>query len=491
MLRWNHNRGYAIVALAFSVVEVCGQEIKFSDPRCPYDFVAHLNATKESVAAENSEFVIRIFNGQNSPDQGTGFVVDAYKGYVLTAGHVVSRAENDPEHEPIFTTSDRGEKFRLKLVKSLWSTRKIDAALLQFVDPEAARRRFTSLRGVDLALRYGTTPKGVVLGYPISTDPDTVVSPPPQEIQFTGFYKGNRYKATAVGSIFNGDSGAPAFDSNGRAFGIVVERVLGTDAYGVVLYLYTAWELLQVVFSDMTLSDFSIRVAKSLRDGGYHGTDDLEPDLRPYKMLNKDLAALALKMRFFGEEYKTSVKLLGCPVEKALTDRDLTYIEEQVVASSDYAKRVTLTAARAAAFSDSQEWDEARQAYLEMVSLGFTLDSEQIQIAGWLGSAKMALRQKNYARAEENAKVALRLAYSRNDRTAAGLSQVYLSEAARMQGHVELAKDHARIAIVQAPVLAVKVPNPAAAASGLLNRAAVMQLELHVHDVMLGAGVHF
>jgi S1-C subfamily serine protease len=271
--------------------------------------------TKANVFTRAAPAIVHLTVGQGeSAEYGTGFVIDASRGYVITAGHV-TKSVTSAEVRIIGVTDERPDLLmELALVKTLYP--KIDAALLQIKLPP------NHLRSLDIAFRPSR------LGSPLYTagyrrgekvrrlqevEQIAPISPERLEIRQT---------------TYPGDSGSPLLDERGQVVAVCVERPTNAvTALGgpsdVAYYLPAVY--LAALLDSIVLRPEVLKLHERLL-GGQLGALELNATLAPSTstVTNTDLYSWLRELSSVNVKTTESVRaLVQCPLLTAAIDRRL------------------------------------------------------------------------------------------------------------------------------------------------------------------------
>ena len=277
--------------------------------------------TSESVYADAAPAILKIKCGT---EIGTGYLMDAAQGFVLTAFHVVKLHGTNP-----ITATIQGRRGELTLafVDTLYhESPRVDLALLR-VDPLPADiQTLPPLELVDITPKPGRTV--YTTGYPQLKKADGTLDPKRDLIPVDGQYERAEDDGTLRirGLRRPADSGSPLLDQYGRVLGTCVNSFLPPSAPEEAFYVPT-WQALRLlhhipVSPRMAALDTQIRsgVDAETLAGLLVRTDgscctNIELLLWSRQVAN---ARDALK-----KEYAARAELLDCPLSVACSHRQM------------------------------------------------------------------------------------------------------------------------------------------------------------------------
>jgi hypothetical protein len=271
--------------------------------------------TKAAVFTRAAPAVVHLTVGQHdTAENGTGFVIDAARGYVITAGHVTKNVTSAEVPIIGFTDERPDLLMELVLVKTLYP--KVDAALLQIKLPP------NHLRSLEIAFRPSR------LGSPLYT---------------AGYRRGERVRrlqeVEQIAPIsperleirqatYPGDSGSPLLDERGQVVAVCVERPPNTiTALGgpsEVGYYLPAFYLAPLLDS-IVLRPEVLKLHERLLEGQL-GALELNTTLAPSTstVSNTDLYGWLRALGTVNFKTTESVRaLVQCPLLTAAIDRRL------------------------------------------------------------------------------------------------------------------------------------------------------------------------
>jgi hypothetical protein len=255
----------------------------------------------EAIGNQFSAAVIRI------EAKGTGFVVDAKQGYVLTADHVIRGAKKE-----FLATTEAGTPVTLVLIKSLFPA--ADVALLRAVpDKSSWDTPLSSVTPIDVSMRAPPSGASVfAMGYSRSEQYISRQAGTLQTIR-----KGQLVVQTAP---FPGDSGGPLFSKFGVAIGIAIDRL----SPGTALYtpMDDALELLKLIPPSDNIAGLDKRVrAREIAEDDL--TLELRPRYHPTSVTNVELVSWAARIHSDISSYARVKAVFNCPIVPAYSQRFL------------------------------------------------------------------------------------------------------------------------------------------------------------------------
>jgi tetratricopeptide (TPR) repeat protein len=365
----------------------------------------------------------------DEPTVGTGYLIDAERGYVLTADHVVGGAAGSPK-----STID-GEsiglpdkKLKLKIVARREDQ---DTALLQVTNRDLIRE--AKLRPFEIALHF--LPEGteyVTIGYPRGKD-----LPNRQTAEWQGIHEGDG-RLDVKQDVDEGSSGSPLIDENGAVVATCVQEI----GRGEALYtpLLDVEDLLQSISPDAR-SDWLDRTIR--------GKAPLAQTQRlliqklkwiSTNLMNLEFYAWAHQASTHKKDYESVRPYLECPVLEALSDRRLADSRSvQIIAglsSANLGASLTLKSAKQDLLLGRTAQAEAKS---QQASLAFQqLKDPQRQAEALAISAQANLWQKQFENASKDSQSAVQL-YPSDP-----VNKVYLAQAYAGLGKLDAASSTAR-----------------------------------------------
>lgn len=207
LIRHLYNYKIAIIFFVFLSAQpavaqnVCGP---FSFPRIPADSFDSLFFTQYRDA----------FLQINLEDsQGTGFIIDSGRGYVLTARHVVRLAVSD-KTKAIYAFSQRFPEEKLTLRLRDNTDPELDIAVLQLAPPDKLSA------APSLQINLAPPARGSTVHYAGFPFKKRTLVPGRANI----FEMDDKLKLTVRGATVQGDSGSPVLDEHGLVMGMVTDQ---------------------------------------------------------------------------------------------------------------------------------------------------------------------------------------------------------------------------------------------------------------------------
>lgn len=272
--------------------------------QCLDDFTPAMQ-TDQNIYQEYEGAVLHLTAGS---EQGTGFLIDSARGYVLTAAHVTTGAAAITAT----TTARPNTTLKLKRVLDLTSTG-VDTALLQ-LDPPAS---LLTVRPLDVATdapRRGATV--YTMGYPKVLDRG-IVTIKDHTGQVQGVLDQKRRLLIDVPS-FDGDSGSPIIDAYGNVAAIAVEIITSSTIAAIPMA-----KLLETI-ETLPASDRITALDGQVRTNTIPH-DDLVQDLIPRSTscMNTELLSWAGLMQKQPDKYAKAQAYFDCPIIRAFEQRHL------------------------------------------------------------------------------------------------------------------------------------------------------------------------
>ena len=406
---------------------------------CAAETFYHAKLDRQEIFAEFTASVFRLEvrptgAPSDEPTVGTGYLIDAERGYVLTADHVVSGAAGSPKS----TIEGKSigmpdKKLRLKIVGRREAQ---DTALLQVTNRDLIRE--AKLRSLEIALHF--LPEGtqyVTIGYPRGKD-----LPNRQTAEWQGMHEDDE-RLDVKQDVDEGSSGSPLIDENGAVVATCVKEI----GRGEALYtpLVDVEDLLQTIPPDAH-SDWL--------DGTIRGKAPLDQTRRLLIQKLKWISANLMNLEFYSWAYQASTHkkdyesvrpYLECPVLEALSDRRLEDSRSvQVIAnlgSTNLTARFNLNSAKQDLLLGRTAQAEAKS---QQASVAFQqLNDPQRQAEALAISAQANLWQKQFENASKDSQSALQLYPSDS------VNKVYLAQAYAGLGKLDVASSTAQDAVQQ------------------------------------------
>lgn len=317
---------------------------------------------KDFIYMNYSSAVLRI---QSGDEAGTGYLIDAERGYVITAAHVVDASLKDPSVPILGANPELGRKgYRLKHLRNLQS-QNIDIALLQLV-PNGAMAGVVPL---DIALRPPRPSRpAYVFGYPRG---ENALSQQPVD-----YVQGNEDGTITVKqAAFPGDSGSPLIDDTGKVVGTCIERVLTQERHVSNEAIYVPISAIQEMLKKISISARARSLDDRVRN---HETsrDELARALlpTPKNLSNVELYSWAWYMKFHPSPRITATHF-PCPILRALVHRKLEDAEE-FLQQTDPATKAAVLIAQGERFEFFNNPQQAAAKYEEARGLVAGLSSD-------------------------------------------------------------------------------------------------------------------
>lgn len=309
-------RQAALVASITLVVSMMGQSSARCDGPCGVNFEAP-EVTASWMHNNLGGAVLHVFADD---EKGTAYLIDAARGYALTARHVLFDDADNPHRTLTVTTpSQPGDQHSFSLLAALKSQ---DVALIQLRPLDALK----DVMAFDISPRVPTTNGNgqlFTMGYP------------GQENGELSFQKVDAMRPTAdrmgieIKQLsFPGDSGSPLVDVNGNVVGTCLDRLktaetITNEVLSVATYRFTASviPLLKKIPPNERMLDFD----KRLRSGTLSRKlldVQLQPSMRGFT--NVELLTWALWLETQPPAaYANAASLIACPILVACSHRKL------------------------------------------------------------------------------------------------------------------------------------------------------------------------
>jgi len=247
---------------------------------------------------------------QGGTDSGTGYLIDASRGYIVTAFHVVKAAQPDTPIEVRIPKSLYGNQtFIANLVKSLGriqpdsSVGPPDIALLKLQNPSA----LSGVRPVDISLSYpGRNTPLYSLGFPL-LDPNLGnddLSTQVAQLMMTPNDRGIEVSQPT----FGGNSGGPLVDGRGNSVG-TCRNVIGTTK---IVGEYASTADGEALLDLIPMSDRVIAIDEHLRSGTI--TEDALSDI----LTKSSSTPTNMELYAWGRHIKNNVDQYTSPAPRAL-----------------------------------------------------------------------------------------------------------------------------------------------------------------------------
>lgn len=399
-----------------------------------------------------NEFSGAVFRLENKDPlvTGTGYLIDAVQGYVLTAAHVVRDSLIDPNILIKGTTpSLPGKTLKLKLIWSLKPD--TDLALLQITDLKSV----AGIRPLDISLRLPTEGAHlIVMGYPkLGDEPNKVLKH--QEVIITTSDQDGLLEIRQA--AFPGNSGGPLIDMVGTAVGICVTEV----GVGSTLARYIPMADAEPLLNKIQVSKRMNELEANLRSGAATRDDlDIQLKKRSDHPSNLELYSWALQVsgsmpKYAMEPFSSDFR---CPIVPAYFHRkidDAAFLLKSTAEpkmsgqiSIKIAEREAKLGRPAAALEDSKQAAEdfakagAVHEQAESLLLTGTLETD----LGFYEDASRSLNQANdLAKGSEDrelwASVLIRLGTLSAKRGQTDTAQSYLSQAENTSSSIRTKAD--------------------------------------------------
>ena len=245
---------------------------------------------------------------------GTGFLIDARQGYVLTAYHVVRDAFENPPATIEATSAYLPDLEHPLTLTPVAKAVDRDVALLKVAD--TSHFAIGRIRPLDIAFHFFApgTPY-FTIGYPRGKD-----SPNTQTAEIQGTYEGSSLLDVKQ-SAYNGQSGSPLLDENGAVLAIAVSYINVSEALYVPLV--DVQDLLNKIPAGeiVELLDSQVRSTKPSHDTQQRLLQQLKwISGNPSNLELYQWASLIAKQRY---KYDATRVYFECPIVPAYSDRRL------------------------------------------------------------------------------------------------------------------------------------------------------------------------
>ena len=277
--------------------------------------------------------VLRL-EGADPADSGTGYLISATQGYVLTAQHVVKQPK---EGGIIQATSPwrSGVVFDAQVIGDLMGeSSPVDVALLKIVDPS----KLAGIRAVDISLKLpGRGDQLQTMGYPRFGDvPNNTVQA--TQLANPAFSPSNGDIQTSDAIAKPGASGSPLINGFGAAVGTATEAlgIQEVDAWFIPMASVTP------LLDKIKPSDEAIKIESMMKS---HSIDQSELKgmlENTNEVSNLDLYELVRLVKADKETSESSRELMRCPISYALDSRgmfdlviDMQYADAPVKADAN------------------------------------------------------------------------------------------------------------------------------------------------------------
>lgn len=243
--------------------------------------------------------------------QGTGYLIEATQGFILTAAHVV---DGGPK-ATIDVTSPAlpGRTLKATLVKR--ATGSIDLALLKLTNPSDLPR----VQAIDIALRFPA--KGdrlYAMSYPkLGDEPNFILRGQTVELMAaTGDWSIEVKQTASLG----GASGGPLFNSAGSAVGTASQKV----GVGASMTRYLPMVLSKTLLDEIPIPAWINALDEKLKVGAINRETLVElMKKRPGNPTNLELYSWVRKITAHRADYAGVANLIQCPIITALSHRKM------------------------------------------------------------------------------------------------------------------------------------------------------------------------
>ena len=254
---------------------------------------------------------------------GTGFLIDVTRGYVLTAGHVITNAKPNANGgqspSEIIGAFSFAQQKKLKLTYVDDDTGN-DVAIIKLESPAAAK----GLSPFELTVNSPPEDTRVALGgFQIG---DNFVVLTSGETSITDVKARNFQVRT---NTFGGDSGSPVVDQRGLVVGIVTNKREG-GMLAVASPTLAFWKMLL----KLPPSTLSTDLARKILEGNI--SEDFVDQFRartPIHITNLNILELMKALKDTGQSNlnASARNLIACPVHIAATQRELTFPATELI----------------------------------------------------------------------------------------------------------------------------------------------------------------
>lgn len=310
-------RSLAVLSLVLASVAV--PPAKGEEPRnpCAAETFYHAPMSREEIFAEYAASVFRLEvrptgDATERPIVGTAYLIDANRGYVLTAYHVVSDADNKPKSMIEGQSAALpGKKLLLKILDRREGP---DIALLQITNRSLIQE--AQLRPFEIALHF--LPEGTqyaTIGYPRGKE-----TPNKQSAEWQGKHEGDNLLDIKQ-DVDEGTSGSPLIDQNGVVVATCVKEI------GINEGLYSPLVDVDDMLANIPPDARSDNLDKKIRNQSAR-VETRQTLIQNLKWISTNImnlefyswAGQAAKHRQDYEQFRTYFE---CPVIEALSDRRL------------------------------------------------------------------------------------------------------------------------------------------------------------------------
>lgn len=262
--------------------------------------------TLDGVIGNREAALLRILSEDGDP-LGTGFLLDAERGYILTARHVVvDNVHNTPIPSMAASRARPGKTMRLQFVDEAEAQ---DVALMKFVDP----KWLSDIPAFDLGLEFARNELAAIYGYQFGESIPTIAK------GTIAIDDGGRVQMRAT--TLPGDSGSPVLNQQGLVIGIVLEHRMTQ-----VATISATLDLLDLLLSHASSSS-SERAYRGILDGRQDAQfiQEFDPKIPPEDLTNLSLLGVLAMLSRHDSLPSQSQQSLDCPLYFAATHRNLGY----------------------------------------------------------------------------------------------------------------------------------------------------------------------
>ena len=344
-------RGLTIIAIALCVSFVSITSAAQSDPArndnpCDLESFYHAHVDRQQVFSDLAGAVFRISVRRRQDEteliSGSGYLIDAKHGYLLTALHVVDEAFKDPKNVVIEAENENfpGQKFELAPKRQ-----RLDIALLQFSEPSLV----SGVTTPDIALwMLGAGAEYSTIGYPRGKE-----TPNKQGAELQGRDTNNMLDVKQ--SVDNGSSGSPLIDENGAVVATCTDKLNSGEA------IYTPLIYVQDLLLDLPPSDRIKPLDVLLKSRSTTGTTAKLIQKLKWRIgnpSNLELLGWTEQLAKNRTSYNSLKSYAGCPLVQALVQRRLGSkaldIIAQLAPQEDRATLLLQSAYQALTFGDPE-----------------------------------------------------------------------------------------------------------------------------------------
>lgn len=238
-------------------------------------------------------------------ENGTGYLIDKAKGYIITAAHVVDAAVNKPSVEIMARSPNLSLKLELFLSDDL-----NDIAVLKAKASDLPTLAQADIRALDIALRFRSPSFAYyTIGYPNGED-----DPTEQKVQLEG--ADNNTRLLKVGQhVEPGSSGSPLIDDEGAVIGTLVnDKYMDTAEYRALVDVRVLLDQIPIDSEVQSLNRLLLNThkppdARFVQE--FQWTSANPSNLELYEWVRHASGNIAGKVR----------ELLTCPILPAYSDR--------------------------------------------------------------------------------------------------------------------------------------------------------------------------